>query len=1722
MTISFPRTSALAVCLFALLARPALTWGQAVVDESKETVALYVDAVHGSDSNDGSSATPFQTINKGVATAISNNHASIGTQVNIQPGTYRETVNMSPSPLDTALPMTFQAVTPGTVVISGGSVVSGWIAYSSNPNIFTNAWTYNFPACAQINGCPVALDIVQSSNLIAVNNALMTEVLSLTQLKPGSFFVDPTGGTVYLYPPSNTNLSTATVEVATQSELWNIGGKSNIVLRGLTLQYANSCRGNAALSVGGQASNVLLDTLTLQWNNGQGLAVANPASNFTVQNTISKHNGDSGFQENQTLNGLWSNDTASFNNWRGAQGGYYSCNVGGVHAFQAHSDTITGLTVAYNQAYGIHWDTDNANITVSNLVSTNNLVGGAFIEKNEGPISITSSSLCNASPRLGAGGLSLRNSETVSLTNSNVVNNPLYSIGVIGVAGGISITNWQTLQVINTITENFINTGNVLQNNGSTLGLFSDSYLNGSDWTSFVTTLTSNSNTWWNSANSGAGNFVVPTPNLGTATDFAGWQSTTGQDANSIFAAPATDPAAACNAVTPDIPDYWLGMDNPALTLDATGNGTLNLTGTPLSFAGTISLLLDGLQNTSGITTTLNPTSLSVSGGNVAAATLSINAALTAAPGTYPFTLIANSGNVTRMVRAQLTVPPVGLRLTTASLTFAPQQQNTTSSPLSVTATNYGATPVSFSSIAASISVFSVTSGCPASLASGASCTVQVTFTPNSVGILPGTLTFTDSDSTSPQIVNLTGTGTGIPIASFSPNSLSFPNVGVGSSSTTTATFTNTSTNGVSLNIASMSLSGANPQAYSQTNNCPTSLAAGSSCTFTVTFTPTAYAQQNANIVIADNVNSGSNSLTMNGTGGTPSGSYAPSPLAFNSVGLGSSSTLSATFTNSSGNGALFNISSITLGGSNPTVYSQTNGCPATLAVNASCSFTVVFTPNAYASQPATLLIGDPSGGTTTLNLTGTGARPTATVVPATLNFGNVGVGSTATLTSTVTNTATNGATLNITSTTITGANASDFTQTNNCPASIAPNATCTLTVVYKPTVYSSESASLTLADNVSSGSNIVTLNGTGGNPTATLVIAQFGNVGVGTSATLAATLTNTSTNGATLNITSILLAGTNPADFSQTNNCAATLAPNASCVLTVTFKPAQYATETATLTVYDNVASGSNSVTLTGTGAAPTASYNPASVSFPSAGLGVSQTLTTVFTNTSTTGAPLTITSISVGGSNASDFTQTSNCPATLNPNAACTVTVIFTPSATGLRQATLYIYSNVSGGSSTAALSGTGGLPTASLAPGSLTYGSVTVAGSSSLTETVTNTSANGAALLISSISVGGTNPGDFSQTNTCPASLAANATCTVTVKFIPITTGLRQATLYVNSNVSGGITSGSLTGTGVLPSGTFSPISVSYGNIGIGTSSTLTATFTNTSTNTANLNISSVTLTGTNFTEYSQTNTCPATLAPNASCIFTITFSPTGSGTRSATLNVFSNVSAGSNTLSLTGTGGTPTVTFTPTSLAFGKVGLGTSSTKTITMQNTSTNGATLTTTNITFTGTYPTDYSQTNTCPTNLAPNASCVITVTFTPGKSGSRNATLTVYDNASTGSSTAAMTGSGSAPTAKLSPATDSFGNQKTGTTSNAKISTLTNTSTNGAILNVTSITMSGTDTTEFAQTNTCPATLAPNATCTISVTFTPASTGSESATVTVTTDTSTGSNTISLTGTGT
>ena len=258
-------TVSAALLLFCGLAR-----AQASVNESLETAFLWVDAVNGSDTNPGTQQLPLKTINAAATMAMTNNSQGIGTQININPGTYRESLTLT-GPSQTTLPITFQASTPGTVVVSGALQYKNWTPYSGNASVFTAAWPNQWGFCsADTNGAPLEQPIVLRREMVFINGVPMTEVLSLSQmLFPGTFFVDETNALLYVWPPAGTAINTADVEVASLPRLLTVTGLSGVVFRGLAFQYASSCHSDRAVSVEG-ASNVIFDTDNFTWNSGQG------------------------------------------------------------------------------------------------------------------------------------------------------------------------------------------------------------------------------------------------------------------------------------------------------------------------------------------------------------------------------------------------------------------------------------------------------------------------------------------------------------------------------------------------------------------------------------------------------------------------------------------------------------------------------------------------------------------------------------------------------------------------------------------------------------------------------------------------------------------------------------------------------------------------------------------------------------------------------------------------------------------------------------------------------------------------------------------------------------------------------------------------------------------------------------------------------------------------------------------------------------------------------------------------------------------------------------------------------------------------------------------------------------------------------------------------------------------------------------------------------------
>jgi hypothetical protein len=184
----------------------------------------------------------------------------------------------------------------------------------------------------------------------------------------------------------------------------------------------------------------------------------------------------------------------------------------------------------------------------------------------------------------------------------------------------------------------------------------------------------------------------------------------------------------------------------------------------------------------------------------------------------------------------------------------------------------------------------------------------------------------------------------------------------------------------------------------------------------------------------------------------------------------------------------------------------------------------------------------------------------------------------------------------------------------------------------------------------------------------------------------------------------------------------------------------------------------------------------------------------------------------------------------------------------------------------------------------------------------------------------------------------------------------------------------------------------------------------TVTLTNTGTGPMTISSISLTGTNPADFTQTNTCGATLNAGANCVFTVTFKPTATGSRSASISIVDSAGGSPHTVPLTGAG--TFVTVSPASLAFGNQRINTNSTaQTVTVTNA---GATaLTSVAITFTGTNLGDFSQTNNCGTSVAAGASCTINVTFRPTGLGSRSASLRIADSDATSPQLVTLTGTG-------------------------------------------------------------------------------------------------------------
>jgi P pilus assembly chaperone PapD len=466
---------------------------------------------------------------------------------------------------------------------------------------------------------------------------------------------------------------------------------------------------------------------------------------------------------------------------------------------------------------------------------------------------------------------------------------------------------------------------------------------------------------------------------------------------------------------------------------------------------------------------------------------------------------------------------------------------------------------------------------------------------------------------------------------------------------------------------------------------------------------------------------------------------------------------------------------------------------------------------------------------------------------------------------------------------------------------------------------------------------------------------------------------------------------------------------------------------------------------------------------------------------------------------------------PLTISPQSSTSFSVVFLPKATQAYTGSVSVVGHnrcigtiyVSGAGIAAAPAATYVL---SSSASNLAFGSTLVGTSASRSITLTNMGTGTVSVSQVSVSSAAFAFSGFSGAVT----LGAGQSLPFTVSFTPSAPVSATGNLTVISNATNSPATIALSGTGVQSQISVTPSSVGFGSVTTGTTNTQTLTISNPGT--ANLTVMKATMSGTDFA-YSGL-TLPLTIAPGASSSCAVSFAPTTSGIRSGTLTLANNSGTPSMAVSVTGTGVAQALQLSasPTSLSFGSLFTGSSTTKVVTLTNSGSGSLSLSGDAVTGTGFTVGGL----TFPLTLAANQSTSFSVTFDPTVVGSATGSVTVISNATNSPATIALSGTGVQSQISVTPSSVGFGSVTTGTTN---MQTLTISNPGTANLTVTQASLSGAG---FASSGlTPPLTIAPGSSSTFMVSFAPSTAGTFSGTLTLANNSPTTSLTVPLTGTG-
>jgi hypothetical protein len=712
------------------------------------------------------------------------------------------------------------------------------------------------------------------------------------------------------------------------------------------------------------------------------------------------------------------------------------------------------------------------------------------------------------------------------------------------------------------------------------------------------------------------------------------------------------------------------------------------------------------------------------------------------------------------------------------------------------------------------------------------------------------------------------------------------------------------------------------------------------------------------------------------------------------------------------------------------------------------------------------------------------------------LSFGNVSVGHYKTQSVTITNTGT--ATVNVSEATVTGVGYA--VMGGNSSISIRAGHSGTIQIQMAPVAAGVHNGSLSLVSDASNSPLTVALTGTGTEPALTMSpgTVEFGNIKVGQTGIQAVELMNSGNVDLVLNVAQISGSGFGMNGLSL----PATIAAGKAVSFNVQFTPPSSQGVTGSIKFVDNTPHSSHTLNLAGTGTAANATLDatPGTVSFGNVGVGGNGSQSITLTNSGATAIAILQATASGTG-----FSINGLSPMTLNAGKTTSFTAKFAPTTAGSAAGAVTITSNATNPILTVALAGVGTQPHLNANPSALSFGSLAVGGSASVSVMLTNAGSGSVA-----ISSGSASGAGFSMSGLSATTLNSGESTSFTVKFAPTVAGAATGSASITSNAPGSPLAIPLSGSGTQsqPGLTINPTSVPFGNVAIGSSASQNVTVTNSGSGA--LSITAATASGAGF---GLSGLGAQTINAGASVTFLAKFSPTATGSVTGSISISSNAPGSSATIALSGTGVQSQLTANPSSASFGTVTVGNSNSQTITLTNGGTAAVSVSQANVTGSGFGVSGMSG---LPMTIGPGTSKTFNAVFAPTTNGSVTGSVSLVSNAPNSPLSIALSGTGQTATQLLSanPASLNFNGVNNGSSSTLNV-TLTNTG--NANITISSVSASGSG---FSESGGAGTTLTPNQTTTLNVTFAPTSVGSVTGSVTVASN-ATNSPTIILSGTG-